>query len=250
MDLFRDVFSCGLLVYYGELCDRCSLLIPMWDDHSTCVKCRFSVGLCSVDIHNPCDICWSWSLATWGRLRKSLCDARQKSTKRGTQHWSCQAPALLAWMNSASSSSELHSDTGSIADSDLREVDLELAAATAGSRSLYPSEFGQEGSRHCCRSGPDLNILTSMPLCAQLITCAHAPPLGISSNQLLLSSTSTTAPLLTAGPRFPPVTQGPISMPLGAPISFSVAPGMPGAPPAPCRALKRRISAYDRHAVV
>ena len=34
-------------------------------------------------------------------------------------------------MDSASTSSELHSDTGSIADSDLREVDLELDAATA-----------------------------------------------------------------------------------------------------------------------
>ena len=56
--------------------DRCSLLIPSWGDHSTCMKCRFSAGLCSVDIHNPCEICRSWSLVTWGRLRKSLRDAR------------------------------------------------------------------------------------------------------------------------------------------------------------------------------
>ena len=34
-------------------------------------------------------------------------------------------------MDSASTSLELHLDTGSIADSDIREVDLELAAATA-----------------------------------------------------------------------------------------------------------------------
>ena len=89
---------------------------------------------------------------------ESLRDARQKSTKRGTQHWWCEAPALLAWMDLASTSSELHSDTGSIADSDLREVDLELAAATAPTlsiRSLYPSEFGRGVSRHCSRSGPD-----------------------------------------------------------------------------------------------
>ena len=118
------VFSLsGLLVTMGKLCDRCSLMIPTWDDHSTCVKCRFSAGLCSVDIHNPCEICRSWSLTTctWGRLRKSLRDARQKSTKRGTQQWSCQALALLAWMDSASTSLELHSDTGSIADSILEK---------------------------------------------------------------------------------------------------------------------------------
>ena len=69
-----------------------------------------------------------------GELRKSLRDARQKSTKRGTQHWPCQAPALLARMDSASTSSELLSETGSIADSDLRDVDQELAAATASTQ--------------------------------------------------------------------------------------------------------------------
>ena len=115
---------------FGQPCDHCSLMFPTWDDHSTCLKCRFSAGLCSVDLHNPCEICQSWSLTTWRRLRKLLRDARQKSTKRGTEHWSCQAPVLLAWMDWASTSSELHPDMGSIADSDIREVDLELAAAT------------------------------------------------------------------------------------------------------------------------
>ena len=115
----------------GKPCDRCSLMMLSWDIHSTCMKCRFSAELCSMDLHDPCEICRSWSLTTWERLKKSLRDARQKSTKRGTQHWSCQAPALLAWMDLASTSLELHLDTGSIADSDIREVDLELAAATA-----------------------------------------------------------------------------------------------------------------------
>ena len=66
-------------------------------------------------------------MITWGHLR----DARQKSVKRGTQHWSCNVPALLVWMDSASTSSELLLETGSIADLDLRDVHLELAAATA-----------------------------------------------------------------------------------------------------------------------
>ena len=37
-----------------------------------------------MDIHNPCLICQSWLTITWGKLRKSLRDARQKSVKRGT----------------------------------------------------------------------------------------------------------------------------------------------------------------------
>ena len=55
---------------------------------------------------------------------------RQKFVKRGTQHWSCSVPVLRVWMDSASTSSELLSETGSIADSDLRDVDLDLAAVT------------------------------------------------------------------------------------------------------------------------
>ena len=168
----------------GKPCDRCSLMIHTWDDHSTCIKCRFSAGLCSVDIHNPCDICRSWSLITWGRLRMSLRDARLNSTKRGTQHWSCQAPALPAWVDYASTSSELHSDTGSVADSDLREVDLELAAATAPTHVVEVSIhqiWVQESPAIVAGQAPTMDIVTTMPLCTQLITCAHAPPLGVSS---------------------------------------------------------------------
>ena len=44
------------------------------------------------------------------------------------------------------------------------------------------------------------------------------------------TSASTAAPLLTAGPSFPPRKQGPISMLLGAPVVFSGAPVVPPAP--------------------
>ena len=84
LDIFRGVFFCGLLFLQWENFVICRLVIPAWDDHPTCVKCRFSAGNCSVDIHNPCSICQSWSLITWWKLRKSLRGARQKSTKRGT----------------------------------------------------------------------------------------------------------------------------------------------------------------------
>ena len=46
------------------------------------------------------------------------------------------------------------------------------------------------------------------PLCATYKTCAHATPVGSSSNQLLLISASTVVPLLVAGPSFLPRMQG------------------------------------------
>ena len=79
---FCGVFSCGLFIYNGETLHRCSLMISTWDDHpAACVKCRFSAGIYNMDIHNPCSISQSWSTITWGKLRKSLRDVRQKSTK-------------------------------------------------------------------------------------------------------------------------------------------------------------------------
>ena len=185
-----------------------------------------------MDMHNPCSICQSSSLITCGKLRKSLHDARQKSTKPGTQHW-CQARSLLAWMDSASTSSELLSETGSIADSDLRDVDLELAAATAPTQvvevSIHQSSV-EESPAIDVGQAPTMDNVITVPLCTQLIASAHAPPLGVTSNQLLLCSASTPAPLVVTGPSFPPVMQGPINMRPGAPIAFSVAPGMPVAP--------------------
>ena len=260
----------------GIPCDRCSLLIPSWDNHTTCVKCIFSAGLCSVDVHNPCEVCRSRSPVTWSRLRKSLRDARQKSTKRGTSHWSCQAPALLAWMESASTSSDLLSDNGSIADLDIREVDLELAAASAPTQVAEVSIHESSVVEPAIMTGqaPTMDIVSTVPLCGVLISGAYASHLGVMANQ-------TSAPLLVAVPRFPPVTQGPINMLPGVSISHSRTPGiqiaMPalysfiqsvsalpalysggysiGAPPpAPPSAehrnvAQRRIPAYDGHAV-
>ena len=93
-------------------------------------------------------------------------------------------------------------DTGSIADSDIREVDLELAAATAPSQVVEVSIYQglvEEPPAIVEGQAPIMDVVTTVPLCAQLITSAHAPPLGVTSNQLLLSRTSTTAPLLVAG---------------------------------------------------
>ena len=120
--------------------------------------------------------------------------------------------------------SDLQLDTGSIADSNIREVDLELAAVTAPTQAVEVSihqSFVEEPAIMTCRA-PTMDIVSTVPLCGVLISGAHASPLVVTANQ-------TTAPLLIAGPSFPPVTQGPISMLTGAPISLTGAPGMPPA---------------------
>ena len=49
-----------------------------------------------------------------------------EEAKRGTcQHWTCSVPILKAWMESASTSSDLISQVSSLADSDIRDVDLD-----------------------------------------------------------------------------------------------------------------------------
>ena len=149
-------------------------------------------------------------------------------------------PALVCNSDSASTSSDLISEIGSIADSDLMDVDLELAAVTAPAQVVGVSVHqGSVEVPPAIDAGQGLtmdNVIPS-PLFAALITCAHAPPLASTSNQLLLTSAGTAAPLLVMGPSFPLSMQGPISMLPGAPIAFS---GAPGAPQAPYRALRRR----------
>ena len=166
-------------------------------------------------------------------------------------------------MDSASTSSELISETGSIADSDLRDVDLELAAVTAPAQEVeVPVHQGSVKEPPAFDAGQarTMDNVIPVPLCATLITCAHVPPLASTSNQLLLTSAGRAALLLVTGPSFQPVTQGPISMLPGAPIAFSGARGVPVAPyraPGTAsairrhaehrRAAERHITAYGSH---
>ena len=167
-----------------------------------------------IGYNNPCSICESWSTITWGKLWKSLGDARQKSVKRGTQHWSGNVPTLLVWMDSSSTSSELISETGSIADSDIRDVDLDSAAviAPAQFQEVSVQDPVEEPPAIDAGQAPTMDNLVPTPQCATFITCAHALPLASKCNHLLLASTSKVAPLLLTGPSFPPGTRAPISM--------------------------------------
>ena len=104
-------------------------------------------------------------------------------------------------------------------------MDLELAAATDLTQEVEVSihqSFVEEPAIMTCWA-PTMDIVSTVPLGGVLISGAHASPLVVTANQ-------TTAPLLVAGPSFPPVTQGPISMLKGAPISLMGAPGMQPAP--------------------
>ena len=89
--------------------------------------------------------------------------------KRGTQHWSCNVPALLTWMDSASASSDLISETGSIADLDLRDVDLELAAVTAPAQVIEVSVLMAMQSAGAKQSAA-LHPIASMPWSSQPTT--------------------------------------------------------------------------------
>ena len=68
-------------------------MIPTCDDHSTCMKCRFSDGLCSVDIHNPCEICHT---QCWG--------ATSAMQSAGSPHSAAFQPmTVMQWSNQPTS---------------------------------------------------------------------------------------------------------------------------------------------------
>ena len=159
-------------------------------------------------------------------------------------------------MDSASTSSDLISDTGLIADSDIRDVDLEFSAVTAPAQVIAVSIH--QGS---VKALPAIDVgqprtmdnVIPVPLCPILITSAL--PQASTSNQLHHTSIGTAALLLVMGPSFPPRTQGPITMLPGVPIAFSGVPGAPVAPPATYRApghrqLHRAPWRVPEHAIV
>ena len=63
----------------------------------------------------PCTICEEWTRRQWGKLRRSLVDARARSCQWGRQHWSAAFPQLEAWILSkpvSTSASEISSQAG------------------------------------------------------------------------------------------------------------------------------------------
>ena len=92
----------------ANVCGRCKRPMSSHDDHASCPQCRIAAGECFVDVTNPCSICRVWTLKQWGKLRRSLADARARASQRGKEHWTAAFPQLEAWITtrpaSASSS--------------------------------------------------------------------------------------------------------------------------------------------------
>ena len=102
----------------ANVCERCKRSMSSHDDHASCPQCRMAAGECNLDIEN-CNICGGWTSKQWGKLRRSLLDARARASQRGRQLWSAAFPRLEAWILSrpvsASSSgptSEISSQAG------------------------------------------------------------------------------------------------------------------------------------------
>ena len=80
----------------ANVCERCKCSLSSHDDHASCPQCRMAAGECHLDIENPCNICGGWTTQQWGKLRRSLVDARARASQRGRQHWTAAFPRLEA----------------------------------------------------------------------------------------------------------------------------------------------------------
>ena len=99
----------------ANVCERCKHSMSIHDNHASCPQCRIAAGECSLDLDKPCGICANWTQRQWGKLRRSLLDARARSTQRGRPHWSTAFPRLEAWILSkpvSTSASEISSQAG------------------------------------------------------------------------------------------------------------------------------------------
>ena len=95
-------------------CMKCRKAFPSFDDHSTCAHCRIAPGLCQLEASKSCHVCHSWSLKIWRKLKKSLRDARAKSTNRWTRHWTSAILSFDMWLEGWSTSSDLILEVSSI----------------------------------------------------------------------------------------------------------------------------------------
>ena len=204
----------------GKHCSSCRQAYPSFNDHVTCGHCHFAAGICRLDTLNPCQTCKSWSSRNWGKLRKSVWDARTKAASRGARHWTCTVSALETWLEHTSTSSGLLSVVGSIADSEIRNLGFIDNFINVGDGtvmvvevSVHQGPVGVTSAILVTEQAPTMDIMVPAPQCATVLTCMPAPSLGPTlSASLLVQSTSVPTPLLVPGPVLPPGTRAPITM--------------------------------------
>ena len=165
------------------------------DNHASCPQCRMAAGNCSLDLENPCHFCGEWSSKQWGKLRRSLVDARARASQRGRQHWSAAFPRLETWILSkpvSTSVSEISSQAG--------ESDFEdnLLVST-------PNKQVEQGLVVQAQNGVNMASGTSTTAPSTAITAPSTAPLQ-------LAGPSTMEPIVPIGVQLgqdtPSVNQG------------------------------------------
>ena len=67
----------------ANVCEHFKRSMSSHDNHASCPQCRMAAGQCSLDMENLCTTCVEWTRRQWGKLRRSLVDARARSKRGG-----------------------------------------------------------------------------------------------------------------------------------------------------------------------
>ena len=169
------------------------------DDHASCPQCRMAAGECILELENPCNFCGEWTSKQWGKLRRSLVDARARASQRGRQHCSAAFPRLEAWILSkpvSTSVSEISSQAGEGGFKD------NLLVST-------PNQQVEQGLVVQAQNGVNMASGTSTTAPSTAIT---APSMAPSTAPLQLAGPSTMEPIVPIGVQLgqdmPSVNQG------------------------------------------
>ena len=182
------------------------------DNHASCPQCWMAAGECSLDSENPCTTCKVWTRRQWGKLRRSLIDARARSCQRGRQHWSAAFPQLEAWIQSkpaSTSSSEISSQAG---EGDFEEDTLvgtpeQQVMQVAGPSTIEPivEQLGQDTPSVIQGARPDVRIEQTVQSTQRYGTLPYIPGPQYTAplphfTAPLPQYTAPTAPLLYVAP--------------------------------------------------
>ena len=191
---------------HGKRCEHCKRFMSSHDDHASCPQCRMAAGECSLDLENPCNICGEWTSKQWGKLRRSLVDARARASQRGRQHWSAAFPRIEAWI-----------------------LSKPVSASGSGPASEISSQAGEDDFED--------NLLVSTPNQQFELVLVVQAQNGVN----MASGTATTAPsTATTAPSTAPLPlAGPSTMEPFVPIRHETFPFFSGFP-----IFSRQISSY------
>ena len=177
---------------------KCQQAFPSFDDHSTCAHRRISAGLCQLESSKSCQVCQSWSLKIWRKLK----NARSKSTSNWTRHWTSAIPSFDMWLEGLLTSSDLISEVSSIGNYETKIIDNSDNVTVSSAR-------GVEVSVHQ-EPGPNSAFYSSG---ATVFTCSPLPLQGTSVGaRVLVQSINVLAPMLVQFTVFLPVTTAPTNI--------------------------------------